>query len=454
MEHLSLLGLNHTTAPLEVREQLVFDSAQMHDALARFHADFPDGELVLLSTCNRLELYSVRPGNGGGKTGEISSLEAWPARLTHWLAGVRSVPPALFAQRLYHKTSAQAVEHLFNVAASLDSMVLGEAQILGQVRAAYDASREVKSAGRLLHPLFQRAVAVGKDVQTRTSLGDGRLSVASVAVDFARRIFDHFADKTVLCIGAGKMSSLVLRHFANLGPGKLIVCNRDLAKAENLSRQFNGSAADLQNLPELLASADIVVSGTGSARPIITRTMFDAVMKKRRYRPVFVIDIALPRDVEASVGEADNVYLYNLDDLQETVAKTLSQRKQAVDSAGKIVNEHLRQFLLAARAREIGPAIDQLYKRYHAVGQEELARTLSKFNGITAEQKAEVEELVRRLVNKILHDPVRTLRQNEALHGLTGQYLHAMEMLFNLEGVGEEKAEDVPPEADQSKFSG
>jgi glutamyl-tRNA reductase len=433
MRLLSLLGLNHTTAPLEVREKLVFDLPQTQAAIQQFRAAFPDCEFVLLSTCNRLELYTTRP-----EEGDLTEQSVWSETLTNHLAEIRLVPAAEFRACLYHKSAAEAAEHLFAVAASMDSMVLGETQILGQVRQAYETARQLGAAGSVLHPLFQRAVAVGKEVHSRTSLGEGRLSVASVAVDYAQRIFDTFADKTVLCIGAGKMSALVLQHFAALHPERLVVCNRDLTRAKNLADRFGGEAAGLEHLTTQLEQADIVVSGTGSPKPIITRTMFDGVMRKRRYKPVFLIDIALPRDIEAAVGAADNVYLYNLDDLQKAVASTHDQRKDAIDAAAKIVAEHLRQFTLADRARQMGPAIDRLYQRYHAVAQEDLGRTLAKMPNVGAAEKAELQELVRRLVNKVLHDPVRTLRQSDALHGPTVQYLHALEMLFDLKEEGKE----------------
>jgi len=432
MQRLCLLGLNHHTAPLEVREKLVFDAAQANEAVGTFRARFPDCEIVLLSTCNRLELYTTHPTDG-----PLAAHDAWAEHLRQWLADHRELSAEVFSESLYHKSETAAMEHLFSVAASLDSMVLGETQILGQVKAAYDLSRQLGAAGPVLHPLFQRAAAVGKQVLSQTALGEGRVSVASVAVDYARRIFDTFTDKTVLCVGAGEMSALVLQNLADLQPKRLVVCNRDPAKAATLAQQFHGESDDLHKLAAHLAAADIVVSGTGSATPLMTRTMFDGVMKKRRYKPVFLIDIALPRDVEAAVGELDNVYLYNLDDLQQTVSATHGQRREAVEAARQIVAEHARQFVMAERTRELGPAIDKLYRRYHAMAQEELDRTLAGQTNVGPEQKAELQELMRRLVNKVLHDPVRTLRQSEALHGPTAQYLHALEMLFKLNEDGE-----------------
>jgi len=249
-----------------------------------------------------------------------------------------------------------------------------------------------------------------------TPLAEGRLSVASVAVDYAARIFDHFDDKTVLCIGAGKMAQLVLRSFAGLSPKRLLVCNRDGEKAVLLAKQFNGEPAAFENLDEHLASVDIVITSTGSSEPIITAKRFAVAHRRRRYRPVFVIDIALPRDVEASVGKFENVYLYNLDDLQQVVLQTQTGRQAAIDSARKIVVSAVDDYVRAHRIRALGPVIDQLYKRYHQLAQDELTRTLTKLPDVTDTEKSHLEELARRIVNKLLHDPVRALRSADDVH--------------------------------------
>ena len=424
MHRLLLLGLNHTTAPLEVRERLAFNAGQRREAVEAFRRRYPRYEAVLLSTCNRVELYVGREAHGQPSVREM----------TEFLGSFHDVRPADYYEHLYQKTGRDVVEHLFSVSASLDSMVLGETQILGQVREAYDVSREMNAAGPMLHPLFQRAVAVGKQVMRETAIGEGRLSVASVAVDYARQIFETFTDKTVLCVGAGKMSALVLQNLTALAPRRVLVCNRNSDKAEALAARFGGKAVPFEGLADHLVAADIVVTSTGSAQPVITRPAFEAVLKRRRYRPVFLIDIAVPRDVEAAVGRLDNVYLYNLDDLQQVVLSTQSQRKGAVDAARGIVSRHVEEFVLWHRQRELGPTIDRLYQHYHKLAQEELTRTLTKLPSISEAEKAHLEELARRIVNKLLHGPVQTLRQpGGAGHGATGPYLHAMEKLFGLE---------------------
>ena len=438
MQRLLLLGLNHSTAPLAVRERLALSNEQRAEALAAFRARFEGCEAVLLSTCNRVELYAARATHGHPR----------PEEMIEFLASFRSIPANEFREHLYHKSERGVVEHLFTVAASLDSMVVGETQILGQVREAYDAARGLGSAGALLNPLFQRAAVVGKQVMTETSIAEGRLSVASVAVDHAGRIFDHFDDKTVLCIGAGKMTSIVARGFAALRPKRLLCCNRDPAKAQKLAATFGGEAVPFERLDEHLVAADIVVSSTGSPTPIITRGRFEALRKQRRYRPIFLIDIALPRDVEPAVGELENVYLYNLDDLQQAVSATQSQRKESVDAARAIVAKHVDGFLAWHRAREMGPFIERLSQRYHQPAREELDRTIAKLGDVTHAERAHLEELTRRIVNKLLHDPITALRQGDSPHAPAAAYLHAMEKLFQLGESGPQP--EAPDDADDA----
>jgi glutamyl-tRNA reductase len=422
MQRLHLLGVNHTTAPLEVREKLAFDAAQRAEALQSFRQQFGDCEAVLLSTCNRVELYIARPVHGHPRAEEALA----------FLSAFHAIDPGLVQPHLYHHSGRDVVEHLFRVASSLDSMVLGETQIIGQVREAYESARDQSCAGSLLHPLFQRAIAVAKQVISETPLADGRVSVASVAVEHAGRIFDDLRDKKVLCIGAGKMAQLVIRSFAAMKPRSLLICNRDGSKAAALAAQFSGTAVPFESLDDHLTAVDVVISSTGSARPIISAAQFASVHRKRRYRPIFLMDIALPRDIEAAVGQLENVYLYNLDDLQKVVAQTHAARQGTIDAARKIVTDAVEEYLRSHRIRALGPVIDQLYKRYHGVAQEELQRTLHKLPNVSAEEKSHLEDLARRIVNKLLHDPVQALRSADDAHQPASNYVHAMEQLFKL----------------------
>jgi glutamyl-tRNA reductase len=428
MQRLLVLGLNHSTAPLAVREKLAFNGSQRDEALAAFKRRFPEAEAVLVSTCNRVELYAARAVH------EHPRLE----EMIEFVATLRQIPVEAFREHLYSKAERDMVEHLFTVTSSLDSMVIGETQILGQVRDAYEAAVAAGSVANTLHPVFQRALAVGKDVMTGTSIGEGRVSVASVAVDYAGRIFDHFGDKTVLSVGAGKMAALVLQSFAALKPKRLLVCNRDPRKAEALAARFGAVAVPFEDLATHLAASDVVISSTGSSLPIITRAQYEQILPRRRYRPAFLIDIALPRDIEATVGELENVYLYNLDDLQQVVSATQSQRRDSIDAAKKIVSRHVELFVNWHRAREMGPFIERLSTRYHRLAKEELERTINKLGrDISDTERQHLEELSRRIVNKLLHDPIKALRSSESPHAASSGpmgYLHAIEKLFQLEG--------------------
>lgn len=436
MQRLLLLGLNHTTAPLEVREKLAFSAAQRDAAVAALRSRFPQCEAVLLSTCNRVEIYVSR---GGTFHHPHPVLE----ELVDFLAETHALPPADVRPHLYHKAGRDAAQHLFRVASSLDSLVLGENQILGQVREAYEAAKSQDATGSILNPLFQRAVAVGKQVRTDTALAEGRLSVASVAVEYAGQIFETFSDKTVLCIGAGKMATLVLEHLAALAPGRLLLCNRNPQRGAALAEQFKGTAVPFDRLADHLVSADIVVTSTGSTDPIITRSMFTNVLRRRRYRPVFLIDIAVPRDVEATVGELEQVYLYNVDDLQQVVANTQQQRQTAVQAAEIIVSQHLDEFAVWHRQREMGPTIDRLYKRYHRMAREELDRTINKLSPAAQADRAALEDMTRRIVNKLLHRPIHAMRHADPEHPDL-PYVHAMEKLFDL-SEDAEAVEDRTP---------
>jgi glutamyl-tRNA reductase len=441
LQRLLLLGLNHTTAPLDVRERFAFTNAQRDDAVRALRAQFPDCEAVLLSTCNRVELYVAR--GGGTHHHPLPGV----AEMVEFLAKPHALDAEQFREHLYHKAGSEVVGHLFRVAASLDSLVLGENQILGQVREAYEAAQTQQATGALLNPLFQRAVSVGKQVRAETSLAEGRLSVASVAVDYARRIFETFADKTVLCIGAGKMAVLCLEHLAALKPGRLLLCNRDPSKAAALAEKFGGASVPFADLEAHLAVADIVVTSTGSPEPIMTRAMFERVLRKRRYRPVFLIDIAVPRDVEASVGGLEPVYLYNIDDLQQVVAQTQHQRKSAVQAAEAIVEKHVQAFSVWHRQRSLGPTIDRLYQRSHRIALEELERTIAKLSPAAQQERTALEELTRRIVNKLLHRPVHALRESDPDHPSL-PYVHAMQKLFDLK---DEEIDGEEPKNEKSE---
>jgi glutamyl-tRNA reductase len=396
---LMMVGLNHRTAPLELRESVAFSQAQAETALQQFRAQFPDAELVLLSTCNRVEFYLARP---------LSSQPS-PEDLERFIAEFHGIDPRNLHPHLYHRSDRALVEHLFAVGSSLDSMVVGETQILSQVRQAYQQGCDTGSVGKALHGLFQRALAAAKEVHEKTEIAAGRLSIASVAVDLAASVFDRFDDKTVLCVGAGKMAALMLRHLTGLKPRKVLVTNRSAERAANLAAHFSAEARPFEQLDALLTEADILLTGTGAAKPIITESRFKSLLKARRYRPIVMIDIAVPRDIEPVVAKLTNVYLYNIDDLQEVAEGNRGKRGAEIAAAQTLLASHVEEYLRWSAARDVGPLVKALYEQANAVARAELEAHLAKHPDLPAEKRAELERLTHRLVGKLLHGPVTQL---------------------------------------------
>lgn len=393
------VGLNHRSAPLSVRETLAFSPAQLPPALARFQSRFPSAEVVILSTCNRVEIYVARP------------LRAEPSldHLVAFLSEFHSLPADQFQTHLYHLEDRAAVEHLFRVASSLDSMVVGETQILAQVKHAYAAACQLHSAGSITHALFQRAIAAAKNVHDSTGLSAGRLSLASVAIDLARSVFDRFHDKTVLCIGAGKMAGLMLKNLQGLAPQRILITNRSLDRAQAMAAQFHATAAPIDTLDSLLTSADIILTSTGATVPLLTVAHFKSLLKPRRYRPAVIIDLAVPRDVEAAVGELDNVYLYNVDDLQDVASGNRDKRASEIAASEKLLHTHVEDFLRWFSARDVGPLVKALYEYTHDLARAELDAHFAQHPELTPAQRADLDRIAHRLIGKILHGPVTQL---------------------------------------------
>jgi glutamyl-tRNA reductase len=408
MNGLLLVGLNHTTAPLALRESLALSPTERGAVIESLRSKFAGSEVVLLSTCNRVELYfaTERDPHEAPESSEPAVRE-----LIDVLAQARQLEPGGLYPHIYSKAGRDAVGHLFRVTCGLDSMVLGETQILGQVRQAYEFSRDRAATGSRLNPLFQKGLSVARQVLSQTPLAEGRVSVASVAVDYASQVFETLSDKTVVAVGAGKMGLIVLRGFAAQRPGRLVLCNRDFEKARAHAEKFAADAAPLTDLEALAAQADVMITSTGSDRPLLTRKAFEPIVRHRRGKPIFLIDIALPRDVEPSVGQIEGVYLYNLDDLQKVVAASQSQRSGAAGPAMAIVESAVEEFFAWHRARQNGPLIDDLFKRGHALARQELERTMARFPNMPPEDRAHLEDLARRIVNKLVHDRIKSLRE-------------------------------------------
>ncbi|MCG3179584.1 MAG: Glutamyl-tRNA reductase [Phycisphaerae bacterium] len=438
-----LLGCNHKTAPLAIRERVAFDDAKAAAALEQLRVHYPDSEAVLLSTCNRVELYLARPVHGHPRSEEVID----------FLARFHGVPLADLTPLMYVHQNRTAVDHLLRVACSLDSLVLGETQILGQVRNAFRLAQERKTAGPVLARLCQDALGTGKRVYSETTLASGHVSVASIAVHFARQIFDRFSDKRVLLVGAGKMGEQTLARVAELKPAEVLVTNRSPERAERLASLYAGRAMPFGRLTEALAAADIVITSTGSTEPIIDHEMMAAVCKARRYRPIFLIDIAVPRDVQEAVGGMSQVYLYNIDDLQRAVADNLNERAAQIEQAERIVTQQTDQFMNWFRSRAVGPTIAALRERLAGLGADEVGWLLPKLTEASPRDRELIEQFAHRLINKVLHEPIQKLSaaSREPDAGPADMYAQSLIQLFGLNVEGSPGAERVEGEDAQEK---
>jgi glutamyl-tRNA reductase len=424
---ITLLGANHRTMPLEMREKLSFSERQLGDATHHLLHAFPHAEFVFITTCNRTEMYVAHP----------ASLPPDVDQMRAFLADICQVDlPGLTASTI-HRENEQAVAHLFRVTSGLESMILGEPQIIGQVKRAYDTACNLKSVGPSLHKLFQQALTVGKQVRNQTGIDEGRTSVASTAVEFARQIFDRFTDKTVVGIGAGEMAKVTLRHLRELNPEKIWIVNRSVERAQTLLSQMEiapdkGGVRNFGDLPELLVDADIIITSTSAPHPIITAEFLKPLLKRRRFRPLFLLDIAVPRDVAQEVASLRNVYLYNVDDLQQVVEQTHCKRSEHVKQAEQMINQKVQVCLSQIQHRDIGNLIKQLRQKLHEIGDQELQRTTNKIHGIDGEQLEKlIQKHTQRVINKILFLPLSELNDKDTQAPL-GFYAAALRRLFQL----------------------
>jgi len=388
------LGLNHQTAPLAVRERVVFHVERLHAALEELKRGLAQ-EAAILSTCNRTELYV------SGET---------PGALAQWLAQYHHLGANELQPYLYTLPSEQAVRHAFRVASGLDSMVLGEPQILGQMKEAARAAESAGTLGSVLHRLFQRSFAVAKEVRTTTRIGAASVSMAAAAVKLAARIFPSLKDQSVLLIGAGEMIELVATHFAAQAPARITVANRTFERAEHLAHRFNAHAIELRSLAERLHEHDIVVSCTASSLPILGKGLVERALRARRRRPMFMVDLAVPRDIEQEAGELDDVFLYTLDDLAGIVSANLDARRAALEQAEAIIDHQVGQFMHWMRLREGVPLIRALREQADAARRQELSRALKALE--RGEDAAKVlEALSQTLTNKLIHGPTQALSE-------------------------------------------
>ncbi|MGE0788889.1 MAG: glutamyl-tRNA reductase [Sandaracinaceae bacterium] len=430
MTDLFVIGMSYRTSPVEVRERLAVDGKALGDELSMLRevAELP--EAVLLSTCNRVEVYA---GHEAAPDGNVKAILSW-------LAERAGQPVDDF---LYTHRGLDAVRHVFRVASSLDSMVVGEPQILGQVKEAYFAAKESGSVGALLDRAFSGAFAVAKRVRSDTEIAEGSVSISSIAGDLATKIFGDLAGRRVLLIGAGEMGEAAAKHLRQAG-ASLYVVNRSREKAEALAAQHGGTARGLEELAPELAQADVAIASTSSQRFVITPELMKGVIKARRHRPLFLIDIAVPRDVDPRVGEMDNVFVYDVDDLEQVAQSNLSARRRAADRAEEIVALEVQAFERWRRAGDLKPLIVGLRQKVRGVLATEIERTMSRLPPLDDGQRKSVEKMLDAMTNKLLHHAISELKES-ATEPDGPALVEAAQRLFALRDAAAEA--EKPPEA-------
>lgn len=393
-----LIGVNHKTAPLEVRERLVISESHLPEATRRLAQHPGVAEGMIVSTCNRTELLAY------SQNGSSPDLRCF---LRSYFS---EIPPSTYEPYLYEHRAKQVVQHVFRLASSLDSMVVGEPQILGQVKEAYAVARGVGAVQSYLDALVTRSFAVAKRVRTETAIGTTAVSVASVAVDLAAKIFGSLQGKTVYLVGAGKMSELAARHLVAHGAGAIFVSNRTHERALQLAEKFHGKALLFEQLYDAAGQADIVITSTGAPHHIFRREHGELFLSRRKNRPMFFIDIAVPRDVEPAMNKLDGIFVYDIDDLQSVVASNLSDRRREAEKAEAIVATEVERFEARLQGLRVVPTILSLQDHLETIRQAEVDRARGRLGQLTPDQEEAVEALTRGIVNKILHTPITALK--------------------------------------------
>jgi glutamyl-tRNA reductase len=425
-----VVGLSHKTASVDIREKVAFAPTQMDKPLRAVVSLDDITEAVIVSTCNRVEIYAVTKDIAGGM-----------ARIKRFLADYHHLSLNMLEPHLYAYHSEDAIRHVFRVASSLDSMIVGEPQILGQIKTSYGYAAEFKSSGIILNRFLHKAFSVAKRVRTETRIASSAVSVSFAAVELAKKIFGDLSDKTVMLVGAGEMCELAAKHFLNNGVRGAIVTNRTFERAERLADELQGRAVRFEDMFDYLHQADIVLSSTGAPHIIIGPKDVEEVIRRRRMKPMFFIDIAVPRDIDPRVNDVENVYLYTVDDLQEVVAANLQQRGEEAKKAEEIVEQEIGQFFKWLSSLDITPTIVALRTKFDEVRRAELDKTLANWKDLPPDGQKRLEALTNAIMNKLLHSPTSLLKK-AGQGGRSDLYVDALRSLFDLQvGIDEDEVE-------------
>ncbi len=393
---LALVGLSHKTAPVEIRERLAFTTDGLRSALTALTGRQEVNEALILSTCNRVEVVAESSDD---------------AMIREFLCEFHQIPHDSVSKHLYSFRNADAIRHVFRVTASLDSMVIGEPQILGQVKEAYRIAADAGTVGMHLTALMNRAFAVAKKVRTETGISQSAVSVSYAAVELARKIFGDLSGKTVMIIGASKMGELAAKHLKRAGASSVLVTNRTFERAVELAKVFQGAAVPFEHFSDHMVGADIVITSTGAPHFVIGKNLAEQVIHRRKNKPMFFIDIAVPRDIDPTVNEIDNAFLYDIDDLQQVIDANLKERLKEAMRAEEIVDHEVQAFCLRMQARDIVPTIVELREGLEKLRRDEIERNRRHLKDLSPEQQAAVDQITRSIVNKILHPPIEQLKE-------------------------------------------
>jgi glutamyl-tRNA reductase len=416
--NLIVIGVNHQTAPVEVREQFAIPEARLPEAVKTLVSQPDIEEAMIVSTCNRVEV--------------VARAKDANADLEGCLQNLYGFDPQPYRKYLYEYREREAVRHVFRVASSLDSMVVGEPQILGQVKEAYATARAVGAVNSQLDALYTRAFAVAKRVRTETAIATSAVSIASVAVELAKKIFGHLEGKSVYLVGAGKMCELAARHLLAHGASKIYVGNRTYERAVALAAKFDGEAITFDQLYDTVERADIVISSTGAPHTIFRKEHGEKFLNRRKNRPMFFIDIAVPRDVDPEMNKLDGIFVYDIDDLQQMVASHISDRRAEADRAEAIVQLEVDKFQARMQTLDVVPTIVSLQEHLETVRQAEIDRVRGRLGNLTPEQELAVDALSRGIINKIMHTPITTLKSAARESSESTTVIDLVRKLFNL----------------------
>ena len=430
--NLIVIGVNHQTAPLEVREQFAISEAHLPEAVKTLVSQPGIEEALIVSTCNRVELVA--------RASEANT------DLTGFLHKLYGFDPQPYRKYLYEYRERDAMRHIFRVASSLDSMVVGEPQILGQVKEAYATARAVGAVTSQLDALYSRAFAVAKRVRTETAIATSAVSIASVAVELAKKIFGNLGGKSIYLVGAGKMCELAARHLLAHGATKIYVGNRTYERAAALAKKFDGEPISFDHLYDTVDRADIVITSTGASHTIFRKQHGEKFLSRRKNRPMFFIDIAVPRDVDPEMNKLDGIFVYDIDDLQQVVASHISDRRAEADRAEAIVQLEVDKFQARLQTLDVVPTIVSLQEHLETVRQAEIDRVRGRLGSLTPEQEMAVEALSRGIINKIMHTPITTLKSAARESSESTTIVDLVRKLFNLRDARKSNAEENDPE--------